>query len=74
MSSDSRKINLVIRDKSFQIDFTTDFDLLNKEIISILESELDKKLQEKKIYISYIISMMTETNILYVIKVIIHFS
>ena len=48
MSSDSRKINLVIRDKSFQIDFTTDFDLLNKEIISILESELDKKLQEKK--------------------------
>ena len=48
MSSDSRKINLIIKDKTFQIDFITDLDLLNKEIISILEKEYDKKLPEEK--------------------------
>jgi len=48
MSSDSRKINLIIKDKTFQIDFITDLDLLNKEIISILEKEYNKKLPEEK--------------------------
>ena len=48
MSSDSRKINLRIKDKSFEIDFITNLDLLNKEIISILEKEYNKKLPEEK--------------------------
>ena len=47
MSSDSRKINLKIKDKSFEIDFITNLDLLNKEIISILEKEYNKKLPEE---------------------------
>ena len=48
MSSDSRKIDLIIKDKTFQIDFITDLDLLKKEIKSILEKEYNKKLPEEK--------------------------
>ena len=48
MSSDSRKINLIIKDKSFEIDFITDLDLLNEKIISILEQLYNKKLPYEK--------------------------
>ena len=47
MSNDSRKINLIIKNKSFQIDFITDFNLLNKEILSIIEKEYNKKFQQE---------------------------
>ena len=44
MSSDSRKINLIIKDKKFEIEFIEDLDLLNEKIISILEKEYNKKM------------------------------
>ena len=44
MSSDSRKINLIIKDKKFEIEFIEDLDLLNEKIISILENEYNKKM------------------------------
>ena len=44
MTDDCRKINLKIKEKSFKIDFVTDLDLLNKEIISILEKEYNREL------------------------------
>ena len=44
MSSDSRKINLIIKDKKFEIEFIEDLDLLNEKIISILEKEYNKKI------------------------------
>ena len=47
MSNEEKKINLKIKEKNFQIDFITDFSLLNKEIISILEQEYDKKLPQE---------------------------
>lgn len=44
MSSDSRKINLIIKDRKFEIEFIEDLDLLNEKIISILEKEYNKKM------------------------------
>ena len=46
MSNDDKKINLKIKEKNFIIDFITDFNLLNKEILSILEKEFNKKLPQ----------------------------
>ena len=48
MLDDSRKVNLKINQKSFTIDFVTDLDLLNKEIVSILEKEYNKELPKDK--------------------------
>ena len=48
MSDDSRKINLKLNTKTFKIDFVTDLDLLNKEIVSILEKEYNKELPKDK--------------------------
>ena len=44
MSVDSRKINLIIKDKTFQIDFINEFNLLCEKIVSILEKEYNKEI------------------------------
>lgn len=59
MEDEIPKIKIKLKDKQFEVDFTSELEQFNKDIISILEKEYKKKLTNVNIYIGSSILMKT---------------